>query len=106
MMQLSSEEGNVGGSRKQKCVVCGAEIQGIEVYGPTVAVRCWSCYAKGNEGEHVYYGMAPHHHDESITGSVVGSTVIESAEPTDEFTPDPDAPGLGVWHVKVARGWR
>ena len=92
--------------RMQRCAVCNEEIQGAEVYGPIDAPRCWTCYAEGNEGGHVYYGMAPHHHDESITGSVIGSTVIESIEPTDEFTPDPDAPGLGVWHVKVARGWR
>ena len=94
------------GARSQSCVACGKEIRGAEVYGPTDAPRCWTCYAESNEGGHAYYGLAPHHHDESITGSVIGLTVIESIEPTDEFTPDPDAPGLGVWHVKVARGWR
>jgi hypothetical protein len=48
--------------------------------------ECWNCYAelKSMEGE-TWYGLAPHHHDLSITGSIIGSTVFDPL-------PEPDAP--------------
>jgi len=40
-----------------------------------------------------YYGLRPHTHDLSKTGSFIGSTVIDRNDHLpDNFTPDPDDP--------------
>jgi hypothetical protein len=44
------------------------------------------------------YGVAPHTHDMSKTGSVIGSTVIlPESEWPDNFEPDKDVPGCGTY---------
>ncbi len=59
------------------------------------------CKQKNPEGEcpYPYYGLAPHKHDLSITGSFVGSTVFTGDIP-DNFEPDPDCEDNthGVYH--------
>jgi hypothetical protein len=57
-----------------------------------------------SEGTQPYYGLGPHHHDLTITGMLIGSTVFD-AQDDPNFTSDPDAPGLGVWHYK-SKGWQ
>lgn len=49
-----------------------------------------------------YYGLAPHRHDLTITGSIIGSTVINPRGSCPaNFQPDepdePDGGGLGVY---------
>ena len=45
-----------------------------------------------------HYGLAPHWHDLSKTGSILGSTVIDPKETWPEnFDEDPEAPGLGTY---------
>lgn len=39
-----------------------------------------------------YYGLAPHNHDLSKTGCVVGSTVFTGEPLPENFEPDPDDP--------------
>jgi hypothetical protein len=68
------------------------------------------------ETEGSYYGLAPHHHDLSITGSYIGSTIFDPLpEPTANgeyeidnmtYTPDPQTPGMGFWEGKPLPGWR
>jgi hypothetical protein len=83
---------------------------------------CWNCYAEcnANGGDPElgdYYGLAPHHHDLSITGSLIGSTVFDPLPERDAngeyhiaaqqtFVPDPDVSGLGTWHYDTPLGWR
>lgn len=88
------------------CVVCGQELTGrLDTFGARDAPMCWTCHSEmASEGTQPYYGLGPHHHDLTITGSYIGSTVFD-AQDDPEFMPDPDAPGLGVWYPK-ALGWR
>lgn len=45
-----------------------------------------------------YYGVAPHKHDMSITGSVIGSTVLLPKETwPDNFKEDTECVGLGTF---------
>ena len=61
-------------------------------------MTCERC-ADPEDGSSCYpvYGLGPHTHDISRTGSVVGSTVMSEQEGVDGFTPDPDEPGTGTW---------
>jgi len=55
-----------------------------------------------------WYGVAPHHHDLTKTGSFLGSTVLDPLPEPDEdgvyhlpggicFRPDPDCPRCGTY---------
>jgi len=54
-------------------------------------------------GDYPYpmYGVAPHIHDFSKTGSIIGSTRIKSkSEWPESFVEDPEAPGCGVYYCQ------
>jgi hypothetical protein len=105
------------------CSVCGKPIQGTEIFGRDDCPKCWLCYSE-NAGsdepepeDDVWYGLAPHHHDLTRTGSVLGSTVFDPLpEPNEKgeivladgtvFVPDPDAPGCGTYYRNRPAGWR
>ena len=89
-----------------RCTVCGCELTGgLDTFGAHDLLMCWDCHSEiASEAAQPYYGLGPHHHDLTITGSFIGSTVFD-AQDDPNFTPDPDAPWLGVWHHK-ARGWQ
>lgn len=57
--------------------------------------RCEIC----RDGElYPMYGVGPHSHDMSKTGSYIGSIVIEpKSEWPPNFHEDPEAPGCGTW---------
>ena len=81
---------------------------------------CWTCYAELNSifGDTIY-GLGPHHHDLSITGHMIGSTVYDPLpEPLPDggydmgeaiyypiLIDDPDG-RLGIWESKTPKGWR
>ena len=94
------------------CVICGQPlIGGLDTYGDVQEPLCQACFFEhgvGSEMSEPWYGLAPHHHDVSLTGSIIGSTVMDEVPEPDEdgdivlpgnllFTPDPDAPGLGTY---------
>jgi len=98
---------------------CGKPLTGgIDTFGDVGENLCWDCYAQRNaEWYDTVYGLGPHHHDLSKTGSFIGSTVMEPLPEPDEdgrhifpdgreFIPDPDAPGLGTWITSAPPGWR
>ena len=97
-----------------KCSVCYRSLDSkLDTFGDLAFPLCWGCYAEMHSGSEAIYGLGPHHHDLSKTGSLVGSTVFDGLPEKNEageyvidgnvFIPDPDTPGLGVW---VYRGWR
>ena len=80
-----------------KCKCCNCELSGgLDTYGDVgdeLCQPCWLglCY----EAEHYtnsldWYGLAPHHHDLSKTGSMIGSTV---------FDPLPDEKDGEGWYI-------
>jgi hypothetical protein len=89
---------------------CGTLLTGgIDTFGPWNDPLCWECYSGEdvNGADRSHYGLAPHRHDLSKTGSFIGSTVFETdREDVEGFVADPDAPELGFWTQKPARGWR
>ena len=103
----------------RKCELCDKPLTGgTDTFG-WPGDQCWDCYAffqAGGECGPFVYGLGPHHHDESITGSIIGSTVMDPLpEPNADgeyeiggrlFWPDGEAPGLGIWTQKVMLGWR
>ena len=61
---------------------------------------CGAC-----EGQGTWYGVAPHKHDLSKTGSIIGSTVVEPKERWPEnFREDPECEGCGVWTCRACGG--
>ena len=103
---------------KRQCELCEKPLTGgTDTFG-WPGDMCWNCYAEMNshgDGE-LWYGLGPHHHDLEITGSIIGSTVLEplpkpNAQGEYEidgclFLPDPEAAGLGTWTRKPMLGWR
>jgi hypothetical protein len=100
-----------------KCSVCQRPLaNGLDTFGLAHFPSCWDCYAEGNGQGETIYGLGPHHHDLSKTGTLIGSTVFDPLpEPNEQgeyvidgdvFIPDPDAPGLGVWVIRPLPGWR
>lgn len=99
------------------CVACGDPIPDVRAaYGPVAEPLCQSCWFEFQEeqGED-WYGLAPHTHDLSKTGTYIGSTEFlplpisqweggwidcsfmgESWRGT-WFRPDPDDPQMGVY---------
>ena len=72
---------------------------------------CLSCYLElsamsDHEQQESWYGLAPHIHDLTLTGSFIGSTVMTplpalTGSEVDLgwgwFVPDEDAPGMGIY---------
>lgn len=100
------------------CTACRKQLLGgTDTFGDVNCPFCWNCYSslQGESGESIY-GLGPHHHDLTITGHMIGSTVFDPLpEPNADgeyeiddmiFWPDPEALGLGVWTYKVIPGWR
>ena len=89
------------------CILCGKGLEnGLDTFGSVQDPMCWDCYAECNaeQGEPVY-GLGPHVHDiDPDTGRM--TTTFLDQSPTEEFMPDSDAPGLGVWIPKKLPGWR
>lgn len=106
--------------RKLNCTGCQKPLgNGLDTFGDVGCEFCWDCYGalNGESGPgHDYYGLAPHHHDLSITGSMIGSTVLDPLPQPNScgayeignttFFPDPEAQGLGVWSHRPLPGWR
>ena len=102
-----------------KCELCNKTLAGgLDTYG-WPGNYCWDCYVFGQAGGDCgesWYGLAPHHHDESITGSIIGSTVLDPLPEPNQFgeyeidglvfVPDPEVPGCGIWFRKIPVGWR
>lgn len=93
------------------CVLCGIELTGeIDTFGLIGQEMCWDCWSSEQDYDDSYYGMAPHHHDLSITGSYIGSTILDPLPERNEngaywiesaqmwFRPDLEVDGaMGVW---------
>lgn len=104
------------------CTACQTPLtNGLDTFGDIDQPFCWPCYGalNGESGPHSgYYGLAPHHHDLSITGSIIGSTVFDPLPARDAngdyivgnmiYTPDPSVKGggLGFWSHRPLPGWR
>lgn len=102
-----------------ECQICGTPLTGgLDTFGTITEPTCAYCHTgfcddcDDRIGD-CWYGLGPHRHDLSITGSMIGSTVLEdlSQYPKDQedryivgpglyFIPDPslgDGPGMGIW---------
>ena len=86
------------------CTFCSKQIKGHEIFGEHNQQACWNCWSGmvAEEASQIVYGLGPHHHDLSKTGSFIGRYDMGDAF----FTPDPDVPGLGIWEYKALPGWR
>jgi len=98
-----------------KCQSCGETLENeFNVYGDVGETLCWACWSDMVDAERGYsevYGIGPHHHDMSITGSIIGSTVFDALEGERDadgwyhinekvwYKPDtnPDGEGMGLW---------
>lgn len=62
-----------------KCERCGIELSGgLDTFGDIGHELCQDCWYEWEEETNgvSYYGMAPHIHDLTITGSYIGSTIM------------------------------
>ena len=60
--------------------------------------RCDHCDDGQGQCLYPYYGMAPHRHDLSKTGSFIGSTVVDPKDSwPDNFVEDEPGAGCGVY---------
>ena len=102
-----------------ECQECGAPIQhDYETYGDLGQCMCATCWFQRQEAEEEaqgfteVYGIGPHHHDLTLTGHVIGSTVDDplpdvasdsegfiKVGPGVYYKPDtnPDGEGMGMW---------
>lgn len=103
----------------RQCCICEKRLTGgLDTFGdPQLGLgefceQCWRDFQDNMpEGDFSsWYGLAPHHHDFDLTGSIFGSTVFDGI-PEDNrdadgwykveeglyFRPDPEAPGCGEW---------
>lgn len=100
---------------KLTCTRCGVELRNeLDTFGDVGDELCEDCwYEYYDEVDGSYYGLAPHHHDLSITGSFIGSTIFDPLpEPAPDgrywiadrgmwFRPDDEVGGsAGVWERK------
>ena len=86
---------------------CDEELTGgLDTFGLPGEPLCWDCYAERNaEAGEAHYGLGPHVHEvDPETGQM--TTAFLPLPDGDEFMPDPDAPGCGVWTPKPLPGWR
>lgn len=88
------------------CSDCGQPLTGrLDTFGLPGEPLCWDCYAQRNaEAGEPVYGLGPHVHHIDEEGRL--TTTFLDQSPTEEFMPDPDAPGLGVWMPPSLPGWR
>ncbi len=102
--------------RELKCTRCGIDLHNdIDTFGDTGQEMCEDCWYEWYEEVNgvEYYGMAPHHHDLTITGSFIGSTILDPLpEPAADgrywiesaklwFQPDDEVDGaMGMWTAK------
>ena len=89
------------------CSICGKTVKGLEEYGDSNFPLCWDHYAGLNsQYSDSYYGLAPHEHTYAVDGTILlGGTNFLDVPMPENFTPDPDAPGLGVWQSNPTPGW-
>lgn len=103
---------------KIQCYRCQIELNNdLDTYGDVGQEMCEDCWYEWYEEQngHEYYGMAPHYHDLSLTGSFIGSTrfLDYSDSKRDEqgrywienmqmwFTPDDEVDGAqGMWQAR------
>lgn len=88
------------------CQDCGKPLtSGLDTFGWVNEELCWDCYATRNaEAGEPHYGLGPHVHDFDPETGAMTTTFLPVDD--EEFMPDPDAPGLGVWMPKALPGWR
>ena len=94
------------------CHFCKAAIaRPQENWGERNSPTCLSCYTElsaisDHEPQESWYGVAPHTHDLTLTGSFIGSTVMTPLPALTNgsvdlgwgwFTPDDESPGMGVY---------
>jgi hypothetical protein len=68
---------------------------GLFLFG--VIMGCKFCTDKDGNCCYPYYGLGPHKHDLSKTGSFIGSTVFIDEPTPKNFSPDSDGSGAGVY---------
>lgn len=71
-----------------RCTRCQTVLQGgLDTFGDPSEEICAECWYEEIEADDSFdhYGMAPHHHDFSITGGWIGSTVLEELPAPDEY---------------------
>ena len=82
-----------------KCDLCETElVEDWEIFGDfdqTLCIDCWWKLTAEEQGYEEVFGLPPHHHDLSITGSIIGSTV-------DDLLPETKTPG--GWYI-LSEGW-
>lgn len=95
-----------------KCTICGVTLKGeLDTFGDIGAEVCEDCWYELPENNESWYGMAPHVHDMTITGHMIGSTVLTPLPEPDAngvyfvdglyFVPDKEVDGAqGMWHEK------
>ena len=96
------------------CHFCEAAIaRPQENWGQWNSPTCLQCFLElsalsDHEPQECWYGLAPHTHDLTLTGSFIGSTVMTPLPPLTEgsvdlgwgwFTPDEDEPKMGVYRL-------
>lgn len=97
------------------CIVCGKKLSdGVDTFGPVNQEMCWECWSSLGDDSDMpdsWYGLAPHDHAYDANGQIIiGGTTFKSLPKPDQngdyiignliFTPDPDAPGCGIWSRK------
>lgn len=104
------------------CISCGATLKGgLDTYGDVGEEFCESCWLAMEEAAEKYsecwYGMAPHHHDMTITGTFINSTVLHELPPPNEhgeieladgliFVPDKEVDGTAGMYFASAEAKR
>lgn len=100
--------------------MCGGDIQPFwefpgsldawaDTFGDIGAEVCEDCWYELPENDDNWYGMAPHSHDLTLTGSYIGSTVLSPLPEPDKngvyavdglyFVPDDEVEGAqGMWY--------
>lgn len=69
------------------CTRCQAVLQGeLDTFGAPGEEICYECWSEDIDADDTFghYGMAPHHHDFSLTGHWIGSTVLDPLPAPDE----------------------
>jgi hypothetical protein len=67
------------------CTLCHVPLTGgIDTFGDTGSEVCEDCWYELPENNTSWYGQAPHHHDFTITGDWIGSTVFDPIPAPDE----------------------
>ncbi len=94
------------------CHFCKAAIaRPQENWGERNSPTCLPCFLglsaiSDHEPQESWYGLAPHTHDLTLTGSFIGSTVMTPLPALTNgsvdlgwgwFTPDDESPGMGVY---------